>query len=345
MTIESFLEGRRFLSFSKSVGSRLHDDACTAGADAGTIEEDQLARTFQQIVNCVDMDDDGYCGGNGGGGMSASSSSRKPSDTLVPSATAARGHNNNNNGNAFPTPSKSFEFNFASFLDDEWVPVVKRIPLVEEQEQEEAEQTQTQRQTQTTQGKIDKTAAPSGFVSSATGVAEGRRFIEPSRSLTPFSTYSSKPPRDYVCKLCNCSGHWIKDCRLYQPRSSASLKSFGSGNGSANASAASTGLSAARSNLPPANYICRLCNVSGHWIDQCAKFQPKHQSQQLQQQQQQSATEKCLTLPPGMGPTPNYRPPAYLSKPVPSNYLCNLCNNPGHWIQQCPQFTPIIRRK
>jgi hypothetical protein len=172
--------------------------------------------------------------------------------------------------------------------------------------------------------------SPDRFFSSSNIESGNCTFID-ARPVTPFANQCSKPPHDYVCKLCSTSGHWIKDCRLYQPRMTSSLKSFGASSFSSGTSLSSS----ARNSNPPMNYICRLCNVSGHWIDQCSKFQPKALA---------PINDKISFMPPGMGPTPNYRPPAYLSKPVPGNYLCNLCNRPGHWIQQCSQFSPIIRR-
>ena len=51
---------------------------------------------------------------------------------------------------------------------------------------------------------------------------------------------------------------------------------------------------------PPPNYLCRICNIPGHWIQQCPS---KHNSRVPQ---------------------------------VPSNYICNKCGIPGHWIQNCP---------
>ena len=54
------------------------------------------------------------------------------------------------------------------------------------------------------------------------------------------------------------------------------------------------------SQSPPNNYICRICSIPGHWIQQCPyKYHPT------------------------------------LSK-VPSNYICHKCGVPGHWIQNCP---------
>ena len=276
MTIESFLDARH-LCLDTSVGPRTSrpelDD---------TIEEDQLARTFQEIVNFVDMDN-----------VSSRASVEKPE---VPA----------------PLLTNTRTFSFSSFLDDEWIPIVKSATAVE------------------CSARNDN---GSKYFNDCLNVTEIRDFKE-SRPVTPFSSISSKPPLDYICKLCNSTGHYIKDCRLFQPRASSSFKSYGS-NSFSLSSSSSTVL---RSSHPPSNYICRLCNVSGHWIDQCSKFQPKQTSTF-------ASSNQLSSLPPVMGPTTNYRPPAYLSKPVPSNYLCNLCNRPGHWIQQCSQFIPIIKRK
>ena len=54
------------------------------------------------------------------------------------------------------------------------------------------------------------------------------------------------------------------------------------------------------SQSPPNNYICRICNIPGHWIQQCPyKYHP-------------------------------------ILSQVPSNYVCHKCGIPGHWIQNCP---------
>ncbi len=277
MTVESFFDTRR-LSFDRPVNSTVHDSSLDS------IEEDQLARTFQQIVNFVDMDGE------------FSETSIKPQNT------------------SSQIPITSTSLSFSSFLDDEWHPIVKN----------------TSKSYARPASNDPSTFYELDSFTKQLNSGDGKLFIE-SKPATPFSSYSSHPPRDYVCKLCNFSGHWIKDCRLYQPRTTSSLKSFGSNS----AFSSSSSSSLPRISLPPSNYICRLCNISGHWIDQCSKFQPKTNSADL---------VNIDKLPPGMGPTPNYRPPVYLSKPVPTNYLCNLCNRPGHWIQQCPQFTPIIKR-
>lgn len=117
---------------------------------------------------------------------------------------------------------------------------------------------------------------------------------------------SNAPPGDYICKLCSVPGHWLKDCHLYEPRSGAAPAGSRSATHSRTASMSSL---ASRSSVPPGNYICRLCNIPGHWIEQCAKFQPKLGKSDLVK-----------------------------SSMPPKNYICNLCHRPGHWIQQCSEF-------
>lgn len=82
------------------------------------------------------------------------------------------------------------------------------------------------------------------------------------------------PPLDYVCKLCNKTGHWMEDCDYYRPHTIVlhptprSTPATGTGTGT------TTGT---QDDIPPPppNYLCRLCMVPGHWIDQCARFTPK----------------------------------------------------------------------
>ena len=55
---------------------------------------------------------------------------------------------------------------------------------------------------------------------------------------------------------------------------------------------------AAEMSTPPTSYTCRICNIPGHWIQQCPQ-----------------STSKALP---------------------PYNYVCNICGIRGHWIQSCP---------
>ncbi|KAI8853243.1 hypothetical protein BC829DRAFT_383175 [Chytridium lagenaria] len=55
-----------------------------------------------------------------------------------------------------------------------------------------------------------------------------------------------------------------------------------------------------RSSAPPDGYICRKCNVPGHWIQQCGNM------------------KQSTPMPP-------------------DTYLCKICTVPGHWIWSCPR--------
>lgn len=147
------------------------------------------------------------------------------------------------------------------------------------------------------------------------------------RSL-PSAFGSNRPPKDYICKLCSVPGHWLKDCHLFEPRDGATAPvSRGLGH---TRTASMSLLPAGVSGLggcgnrgqppPPGNYICRLCGVPGHWIEQCTKFQPKNGFPLSGPSGRM--TESRLGVPP-------------------SNYVCNLCHQPGHWIQQCSEFKPL----
>lgn len=121
------------------------------------------------------------------------------------------------------------------------------------------------------------------------------------------------PPGDYVCKLCATPGHWLKDCQLYEQRGAVPHPSKLCALRNPSASQTPTGITGGISKFlnPPGNYVCRLCGVPGHWIEQCSRFQPRKD------------------LPKG----PGHSIP-------PKNYICNLCHQPGHWIQHCIEFTP-----
>lgn len=144
------------------------------------------------------------------------------------------------------------------------------------------------------------------------------------RSL-PSAFGSNRPPKDYICKLCSVPGHWLKDCHLFEPRDGPGAAARGSGHTrTSSMSSLPTGTSSSvigggrGQPPPPGNYICRLCGVPGHWIEQCIKFQPKN----------------------GTAGSAGKMAESRLGVP-PSNYVCNLCHQPGHWIQQCSEFKPM----
>jgi hypothetical protein len=103
-----------------------------------------------------------------------------------------------------------------------------------------------------------------------------------SMGLNKYSSFKfDTPPSTYLCKLWYFTltygsmvhGHWMRHCPLYRDKKAMD-----------------------NSNVPPVGYICRKCNVPGHWIQQCP-YRP-------------------------------HEPPEY--------YLCRICGIKGHWIQQCP---------
>lgn len=370
MTIENYFDRRirPIIEDTKSTSSK-------KSLNSNLIDEDQLERTFQEIVNCINLDvDDGddedqnqeqyeilkyknnpfntgrsfnvhhsllpeyesiFGGSKGsfniavGGGIS----------NIQP--TQNTNHHNIHHNSHQNTPSGLGK----SFLDDDWMPKSYSKPpgyssII------------NNTRPVTPSSSISLASSPPSSSSSSVNNSSA-----PYRS--PFS--SCPPPLDYICKLCNCDGHWMKDCKLYEPRvpsSSISSSSYKSINSTSNqGNNVNTNSNNIRTLLPPGNYVCRLCNIAGHWIDECSKFQPKHLIEGISSESGSSSSSlyhhgnhlasssvSSTSLPPmlGPGPTPNYRPPAYLSKPVPSNYICNLCNRPGHWIQQCTEFTPII---
>lgn len=138
------------------------------------------------------------------------------------------------------------------------------------------------------------------------------------------SSHNGPPPRDYVCKLCNVSGHWLKDCDLFEPRENpgkpgSNIKNYKTLSSSGSSSGHKP------NGMPPGNYVCRLCGVSGHWIEQCSQFQPKMDPKNTGHQKERLACFKSI--------------------PPPAGYICNLCHSPGHWLQQCSRFEPIPSQK
>lgn len=55
---------------------------------------------------------------------------------------------------------------------------------------------------------------------------------------------------------------------------------------------------------PPEGYVCRKCNVVGHWIEDCTVSPPPREN----------------------GP-----------RGLPDGYVCKICNVPGHHIRDCTQ--------
>lgn len=384
-----------------------YNSGSRSNAHAQLIDEDQLTRTFQEIVNYINLDDDSEheepkaqqpisMFSNGGGNFSRSTlNQHHVHHSLLPEFNSIFGGSKSSFNVAVGSKGETAGSKSAtlgkSFLDDDWFPSSGHsgntsIPSVSSS----IPSTPSIHSTHSIVSSIPSipTSIHSNVIPASSQPIRSAPSHAPglSRPITPASTIissspssrfndfyasnnnSNPPPGDYVCKLCNCDGHWMKDCRLYEPRTpAASISSFKStnstGSGVSSMSSSNGSGNVTRTLLPPGNYVCRLCNVAGHWIDQCSKFQPKHleggigsnggsngssgNMSTITSSHSHSHSHSTTSLPVmlGPGPTPNYRPPAYLSKPVPSNYICNLCSRPGHWIQQCTEFTPIINHK
>ncbi|KAI7862694.1 CwfJ C-terminus 1-domain-containing protein-like protein [Spinellus fusiger] len=56
---------------------------------------------------------------------------------------------------------------------------------------------------------------------------------------------------------------------------------------------------------PPEHYICRRCNVPGHWVKDCPEANTLHKD--------------------------------YDQSVPPEHYVCNICHVPGHFLRQCPE--------
>ncbi|RKO93161.1 hypothetical protein BDK51DRAFT_28953 [Blyttiomyces helicus] len=127
-----------------------------------------------------------------------------------------------------------------------------------------------------------------------------------SQPAPPFKPYTTAPPAGYVCKLCFVDGHWLKNCVLYRERRRDSTTSLGSLAYSGRSFSLGSRLLGGqrvplKTSTPPKGYVCRKCNLAGHWIQQCS--QQKH------------------SVPP-------------------ESYTCKICTMKGHWIYQCPQRVP-----
>ncbi|KAJ3335724.1 hypothetical protein HDU93_004605 [Gonapodya sp. JEL0774] len=113
------------------------------------------------------------------------------------------------------------------------------------------------------------------------------------------------PPENYLCKLCFIPGHFMKNCSLYKERTPAPFSSNGqalnnntngyhkdgaisvNGGGSPPPGLYSPAIQRAAhlravgmqmhsnpvrksfTTVPPDGYVCKICTVPGHWIQQC----------------------------------------------------------------------------
>eukprot|EP00128_Syssomonas_multiformis_P001551 Colp12_sorted_trinity150504_noHs@34406 len=74
------------------------------------------------------------------------------------------------------------------------------------------------------------------------------------------------------------------------------------------------------STTPPNGYVCKLCNVPGHWIADCNLNWNNDPTRVLAQRMNQLTVSSS---------NPGIRPPG-------AGYLCKICEIPGHWLADCP---------
>ncbi|KAJ3415611.1 hypothetical protein HDV05_004487 [Chytridiales sp. JEL 0842] len=134
----------------------------------------------------------------------------------------------------------------------------------------------------------------------------------------PSNNTTSVPPEGYICKLCLVEGHWLKQCTLYnkeralqsqlrklqqqqQQQDPYLLPSHPQWSQQSQQQTVYQ-----HTGVPPEGYLCRKCQIPGHWIHQCPY----------------TASSANVRVQGGTVP--------------PDGYLCKICGIVGHWIQQCP---------
>lgn len=152
---------------------------------------------------------------------------------------------------------------------------------------------------------------PGLFITKATNTNNQRTIPNSGKAFQ--SLKQQRPPGDYLCKLCEHGGHWMKDCQYFEVRTHHQVAAAATAAAISEDGEASTATIISRTSVPPANYCCRLCAVGGHWIEHCSLFKPKYDN-----------FSSCS--------------PTKSSAIPPRNYLCNICHKGGHWIQQCSDF-------
>ncbi|KAK1742756.1 zinc finger CCHC domain-containing protein [Skeletonema marinoi] len=94
--------------------------------------------------------------------------------------------------------------------------------------------------------------------------------------------------------------------------------------------------------VPPEGYVCRLCNIPGHWIQACpTKDNDDHHQRQMNDNNNNNPgfnrgmhRNNSMEAPP---PSHHHHHQQQSHNPIPpEGYVCRLCNIPGHWIQACP---------
>eukprot|EP00126_Sphaerothecum_destruens_P003784 Sdes_comp17572_c0_seq1m6815 len=121
--------------------------------------------------------------------------------------------------------------------------------------------------------------------------------------------------------------------------------------------------------VPGDGYSCKICNVAGHWIQDCPNYVPGFKANGRPQQSQEMFPRqpppgyicKICGVPghfikecasyrinqfPIQGPNPMQFKNNYMngnneySDIPPAGYICKICTIPGHWLKNCPDYKP-----
>lgn len=83
-----------------------------------------------------------------------------------------------------------------------------------------------------------------------------------------------------------------------------------------------------RSETPPVGYVCRNCNIPGHFLRDCT-------AKRTEPPPPEYICRKCEQPGHWVQECPNKR--VDVSRKPPSGYVCHKCDKPGHWIHDCPE--------
>lgn len=201
------------------------------------------------------------------------------------------------------------------------------------------------------------------------GLAHALRIINLTWNAFPIfcpSTQATQaPPPGYLCKICQVSGHWIQDCptRARPAGLEPGKVCFDFTKGrcargaqcrySHDAATIAAHQAEARGG-PRGDYLCNICRVPGHWIQDCpqrgagpyarhtaatAVARPGLGFHDMVHRGNAAAVAGGGSDDSGGGPGNSACASisAGFPRQPPAGYMCSLCLVPGHWIQDCPQ--------